>query len=76
MIDRCGLKGLRAGGAEVSCDHANFIINTGGASYEDVMGLAGTVRRLVREKFGCTLQPEIKILDKDGSIIKLPDFVS
>ncbi len=59
VIDRCGLKGLRQGGAMVSPVHANFIVNTGGASSSDVLGLIETVRRRVFEETGRILKQEV-----------------
>jgi UDP-N-acetylmuramate dehydrogenase len=47
MIDECGLKGLRVGGAHVSTKHANFIVNDGGASATDVLRLVDLVRSRV-----------------------------
>jgi UDP-N-acetylmuramate dehydrogenase len=66
LIDLCGLKGRRIGGAEVSRRHANFIVNAGGATSRDVRMLADEAREKVREKFGADLRPEIGILDADG----------
>jgi UDP-N-acetylmuramate dehydrogenase len=62
MLERCGVKGLRVGGAEVSSRHANFIINRGSASFEDVATLIRKVRRTVKKRFGISLESEIKII--------------
>lgn len=62
LIDRCGLKGACVGGAQVSEKHAGFLINRGGASYADVMGLVELVRRTVREQTGVELELEVKVL--------------
>jgi UDP-N-acetylmuramate dehydrogenase len=62
LIESAGLKGLRLGGARVSQVHANFIVNEGGATARDVLGLVKTVRDTVRERFGVELQPEIRFL--------------
>jgi UDP-N-acetylmuramate dehydrogenase len=62
MIEACGLKGRRSGGAEISPRHANVIVNTGGARAEDVHGLMRLMRDAVREKFGVTLFPEVELL--------------
>jgi len=67
MIEECGLKGLRVGGAEVSEKHANFIINTGGATAADVLALAELVRRAVHERYGVDLHPEVRILGEPSS---------
>jgi UDP-N-acetylmuramate dehydrogenase len=59
LIEACGLKGLRIGGAEVSPKHANFIINTGNATAADIEALIGHIQRTVRERFGVALQTEV-----------------
>lgn len=62
LIDQAGLKGLRRGDAEISPKHANFFINHGEASSEDVAWLIRLARKTVREKFGIDLELEIKTL--------------
>ncbi len=62
LIDRVGMKGYRRGAAQVSRKHANFIINTGGATSADVIGLMDDIRDKVRKKFLIELEPEIEIL--------------
>jgi UDP-N-acetylmuramate dehydrogenase len=62
LIEACGLKGERRGGALISQRHANVIVNTGGASAADVLGLMGRMRDAVRERFGVTLLPEVELL--------------
>jgi UDP-N-acetylmuramate dehydrogenase len=62
MIDYCGLKGKRRGGAEISVRHANYIINRNGARANDVLYLIDLVQREVQSKFGVNLEPEIKII--------------
>jgi UDP-N-acetylmuramate dehydrogenase len=62
LLEECTLKGRRIGGAEVSSVHANVIVNTGGATAEDVKGLMEEMKRAVKEKFGVELQPEIQIV--------------
>ena len=64
MIDEAGCKGLRIGDAEVSAVHANFFINKGKASASDFLRLMEEVSRKVNEKFGVTLEPEIKIVGR------------
>ena len=59
LIEQCGLKGTRVGGAEVSVKHAGFIINAGGATCEDVMGLVRLVQETVLRETGYTLECEI-----------------
>lgn len=62
LIEAAGLKGSRNGGARVSPVHANFIVNEGGATARDVLGLVATIRRVVLETSGVELQPEIRFL--------------
>lgn len=70
LIDRCGLKGLRVGGAQVSSLHANFIVNAANATSKDVIELIQLVQRRVLEQTGEHLQPEIRILDVLGNCVK------
>lgn len=65
LIESCGLKGLRIGGAEVSEKHAGFVINTGGATCSDVLQLIETVQRRVLEATGVTLEPEVRIVRQE-----------
>jgi len=67
LIDQCGLKGTRVGGAEVSAKHANFIINSFDASFSDVMGLIAMVRERVQEEFDARLELEVHIFDEFGN---------
>jgi UDP-N-acetylmuramate dehydrogenase len=62
LIESCGLKGRRIGGAEVSRKHANFIVNTGDASAADIEELIGLVRRTVSLETGVNLEPEVRIV--------------
>ncbi|MFO7951218.1 MAG: UDP-N-acetylmuramate dehydrogenase [Bacillota bacterium] len=66
IIDEAGAKGMRIGGAEVSKEHANFIVNTGGATAADILSLIEKVRKLVKEKFGLELRPEIRIIGEES----------
>jgi UDP-N-acetylmuramate dehydrogenase len=59
LIEAAGLKGLRVGGAEVSGKHANFIVNTGGATAGDIETLMEQVRSEVERQFGVRLVPEV-----------------
>jgi UDP-N-acetylmuramate dehydrogenase len=61
LIDLCGLKGKRVGGACVSLKHANFIVNKGGAKARDVLKLISIIKKEVKNKFKVSLKPEIKI---------------
>ena len=61
MIDELGLKGLRRGGAEVSPKHGNFVLNRGGATADDIIGLIAEVKKRVYEATGVELREEIVV---------------
>ncbi len=65
LIEQCGLKGRRVGGAEVSPAHANWIVNAGGARAADVLALVDLVRAEVRSRFGLQLELEVKVVGHD-----------
>lgn len=65
LIDAAGLKGSAVGGALVSPVHANFIVNPGQATADDVLDLMRRARARVREAAGVTLEPEILILGRE-----------
>ena len=62
LIEACGMKGERQGGAQVSEKHANFIVNLGGASATDIETLIERIQARVEEKYGIKLQREVRIL--------------
>ena len=62
LLEAVGAKGMRVGGARVSGKHANFIENTGLATAEDVHDLMMNLQRLVMDKFGVLLEPEIQLV--------------
>jgi UDP-N-acetylmuramate dehydrogenase len=62
LIENAGLKGTRIGGAIVSPQHANFILNTGTATAQDVRDLINLIRQSVQRKFGILLEPEIEFV--------------
>jgi len=62
LIEACGLKGRRSGGAMISDKHANFIVNAGGASAADIEALIDLAQRTVRERFGVDLVREVRII--------------
>ena len=57
-----GLRGPGGGGAQVSEKHAGFLINTGGATCADVLGLIAHVQQVVQEQTGVALEPEVKMV--------------
>lgn len=65
LIDDAGLRGIRYGDAQVSEKHCGFIVNTGKATFHDVYMLIQTVQKIVHDKFGVLLEPEIKIIGDD-----------
>ena len=64
LIDQCGLKGYSVGGAQVSLKHAGFLVNIGNSS-KDYLELVRTVQRIVRERAGVELEPEIRIIGEE-----------
>jgi UDP-N-acetylmuramate dehydrogenase len=60
LIEECGLKGKKVGGAQISEKHANFIINLGGATAKDVLKLINLAKNKVKNKFRVKLEEEIK----------------
>ncbi len=66
LIEKAGLKGRSVGGAQVSTLHGNFIVNSGGATAEDVLTLIKWVQSEVLESQGVDLELEIKIVGKEG----------
>lgn len=67
IIEELGLKGYTIGGAAVSDVHANFIVNNGGATAQDVVDLIGHIRSVVEEEHGIELRPEVRFLGPFGS---------
>jgi UDP-N-acetylmuramate dehydrogenase len=59
LVDQCGLKGFRIGGAAISHLHANIIVNLGGATARDVRALIAHAQHAVFDRFGQSLEPEI-----------------
>lgn len=59
LIEQAGLKGLRCGGAQISEKHANFTVNAGGATAQDIWDLTSDVIARVREHSGITLEREV-----------------
>ncbi|MGN0682935.1 MAG: UDP-N-acetylmuramate dehydrogenase [Oscillospiraceae bacterium] len=64
LIEECGLKGCSVGGAQVSEKHSGFVINKGGATFEDVTALIAHIKRVVAEQKGVNLECEMLIIDR------------
>lgn len=62
LIDQAGLKGTRIGDAQISFRHANFIVNLGQATCEDVLSLMEYVQQSVARRFQIRLEPEVRIM--------------
>lgn len=67
LIESAGLKGLRRGGAQISEKHANFIVNLGQATADDVLWLMQHAKLTIREKFGVELETEVRIIGEPAS---------
>lgn len=63
MIQSCGLKGRREGGASVSEKHALVLVNHGGASGHDISALAVEIQKAISESFGIRLEPEPRLIE-------------
>jgi UDP-N-acetylmuramate dehydrogenase len=66
LIEACGLKGRRLGGACVSLKHANFIVNLGEATAADIERLIAIVQEQVRQQTGVSLEPEVRVVGEPG----------
>jgi UDP-N-acetylmuramate dehydrogenase len=66
MLEACGLKGHRIGGAQISPLHANFIENAGGARSADAVDLMIEARRRAFEQYGVELEHEVRFLELPG----------
>ncbi len=69
MLEACGLRGHRIGGAQISPRHANFIENADGARSADAIELMAEARRRARERYGVDLEHEVVFLGP----LELPD---
>lgn len=65
LIEQAGLKGYTVGGAQVSEKHAGFVVNRGSATAADVLQLIADVRRIVMEKAGVELHPEVLVIGEE-----------
>jgi len=71
MLEACGLKGHRIGGAQISPKHANFIENAGGARTEDALALMSEARRRAREQYGVELVHEVELLGDTPEMLRI-----
>jgi UDP-N-acetylmuramate dehydrogenase len=62
LLEAAGCRGMRSGGARFAEKHANFVENTGDATTADVLELMAEGRRLVKQRFGVELEPEVQVL--------------
>lgn len=67
LIDDAGLRGFRIGAAQISELHTNFIVNLGGAKASDVRALIQEAKKRVHDKFGLTLEEEVRLVSYGGS---------
>lgn len=65
LIEEAGLKGFTVGGAQVSPKHAGFIVNIGGATAQDVLSLIAQIQKVIKERNGVDLVPEIRVIGVD-----------
>ena len=65
LVDELGLKGMRVGGAMVSVEHGNFIVNDGTATAQDVLELIALLKAKAREARGIELNTEVEIIGED-----------
>lgn len=64
LIDAAGLRGLKIGGIEIAQKHANFLLNTGSATYDDAKAIVNRVKETIKEP----LDVEMRFIEKDGSL--------
>jgi len=62
LIEQAGLKGMQIGDAQISPVHANFFVNMGSASADDVKALIDLARERVRQRFGVELELEVELI--------------
>lgn len=69
VIEKLGLKGVVHGGAQISPQHANFIVNNGGASSDDILFLIHLIRKRTREETGFLMDCEVRFVNYDGRVL-------
>jgi len=68
LIEAAGLKGFSIGGAQISSQHANFIVNEGDASSADIMALIKHAQMTVNQQFDISLEPEVRMISDGGAL--------
>lgn len=74
-IEKLGFKGIRKGGAQVSPQHANFIVNTGGATASDVLKLIAEISKKVKLSTGYYMEPEALYVTPDGKVVSIDSIL-
>ena len=64
LVEKAGLRGYRIGGAQISQMHGNFIVNTGGASAQDVLSLIELIKHTIKDKFDVDMHTEVEIIGR------------
>ncbi|ALZ60305.1 UDP-N-acetylenolpyruvoylglucosamine reductase [Bacillus cereus] len=64
LVEKAGLRGYRIGGAQISKMHGNFIVNTGGASAQDVLSLIELIKHTIKDKFDVDMHTEVEIIGR------------
>ncbi|MFE6705610.1 UDP-N-acetylmuramate dehydrogenase [Bacillus thuringiensis] len=64
LVEKAGLRGYRVGGAQISEMHGNFIVNTGGASAQDVLSLIELIKHTIKDKFDVDMHTEVEIIGR------------
>jgi UDP-N-acetylmuramate dehydrogenase len=67
LLERVGMKGYRVGHVAFSEKHANFLINLGGAIFEDVVKIINHAKRRVFEEFGIVLEEEVRLIESSSA---------
>ena len=74
-IEKLGFKGKKQGGAQVSPQHANFIVNTGGATASDILKLISLISKKVRDRTGYYMEPEALYVRPDGKVVPIDSYL-